>query len=173
MRRLGTVLALGALLCAAVPPAHAQQGVAEIGGRVLDEQGGALPGVTVLVTNQDTGIFREVITTGDGSYFAAQLTPGTYRVAAELPGFSRFERIDINLGIGRTQTVDVTLTVGALEETITVTGESPLVDLTSAEVGGNVGVDEMVELPSLGRNFFQFVGLMPGIQPTATSGSFG
>ena len=173
MRRLAVVLALGALLCAAATPALAQQGVAEVGGRVLDEQGGALPGVTVVVTNQDTGIFREVITTGDGSYFAAQLIPGTYMVAAELPGFSRFERRDLILGVGRTVTIDMTLQVGALEETITVTGESPLIDLTSAEVGGNVGVDEMVELPSLGRNFFQFIGLMPGIQPTATSGSFG
>ena len=60
------------------------QGTSEIGGRVLDDQGGALPGVNIVVTNE-TGLYREVTSGADGSYFASQLTPGRYRLSAKLP----------------------------------------------------------------------------------------
>ena len=153
-------------------PAVAQQGTAELRGRVLDQQGGALPGVAVLVTNEDTGVFREVVSSMDGSYFAGQLLPGTFRVTAELTGFRRFERRGLVIGVGRTITVDVTLNVGTLEETVTVTGASPLVDLTSAEVGGTVTGGELTDLPTGNRSYFAAVALMPGIQ-FAPSSSLG
>ena len=153
-------------------PAVAQQGTAELRGRVLDQQGGALPGVSVLITNEDTGVFREIISGADGSYFAGQLLPGTFRVTAELTGFRRFERRGLVIGVGRTITVDVTLNVGTLEETVTVTGASPLVDLTSAEVGGTVTGGELTDLPTGNRSYFAAVALMPGIQ-FAPSSSLG
>lgn len=68
--------------CLTGATAFGQQGFAELRGRVVDQQGEALPGVAVLITNQDTGVFREVVSGGDGSYFAGQLLPGTFAITA-------------------------------------------------------------------------------------------
>src|SRR5712691_10210166 len=78
MSRVPLVSVLAAFLLAAATPLLAQQGTAEIGGKVADEQGGALPGVAIVITNEDTGAFRDVTSGSDGSYFASQLTPGRY-----------------------------------------------------------------------------------------------
>ena len=155
---------LAAFLCVAAVPALAQQGTSEIGGRVTDEQGGILPGVTVLITNEATGVFREVVSGSDGSYFASQLTPGRYRLTAKLPSFKSFERGGLLLAVGKTLTIDVALAVGGLEETVRVIGESPLVDTTSVKVGGNIGTNELRELPAMNRNYFATVALLPGVQ---------
>src|SRR6266508_1683236 len=155
---------LAASLCVAAVPALAQQGTSEIGGRVTDEQGGILPGVTVLITNEATGVFREVVSGSDGSYFASQLTPGRYRLSAKLAGFRSFERGGLLLAVGKTLTIDVTLALGALEETVRVIAESPLVDTTSVKVGGNIGTQELSQLPAMNRNYFAAVALLPGVQ---------
>ena len=105
--------------------AIAQQGVAELRGRVVDEQGLSLPGVAILITNRDSGTFREAVTGGDGSYFASQMLPGTFTITAQLPGFATFERTDFAISVGRTLDLEIVMTVGQLEETITVSGESP------------------------------------------------
>jgi hypothetical protein len=160
-----------ALLVASV--AAAQQGTTELRGRVVDAQGAVLPGVTVTVRNQETGMFRETVSGGDGSFIASGLVPGTYQVSAELQGFKRFERRDLRLEVGKTASIDVTMAVGALEETITVTTESPLVDVTSKEIGGNITSDTLVNLPSVNGNFVGFVGLLPGIVPSISTESFG
>ncbi len=153
--------------------AVAQQGTTELRGRVIDAQGGVLPGVTVTVRNQETGMFRETVSGGDGSFIASGLVPGTYQVAAELQGFKKFERKDLRLEVGKTASIDVTMAVGSLEETITVTTESPLVDVTSKEIGGNITSETLVNLPSVNGNFVGFVGLLPGIVPSISTESFG
>src|SRR6266850_346745 len=91
MRRL-LIPFVVSVLCAAAFPAFAQQGTSEIGGKITDDQGGVLPGVTIILTNVNTGAFREVTSGADGSYFASQLTPGTYRLSAKLTSFRPFER---------------------------------------------------------------------------------
>jgi hypothetical protein len=164
MRRVRVGFYLAALLLAAAAPLYAQQGTAEIGGRVVDEQGGMLPGVILVITNEDNGAYREVTSGADGSYFASQLTPGRYRLTAKLPSFRNFERRGLVLEVGKTLTINVNLQIGDLQESVTVTGASPLVDLTSTEVGGNVGTAELSELPAINRNYFSVVALLPGIQ---------
>src|SRR5437867_2369163 len=164
MSRVPLVSVLAAFLLAAATPLLAQQGTAEIGGKVVDEQGGALPGVAIVITNEDTGAFRDVASGSDGSYFASQLTPGRYRMAAKLASFRTFERGGLLLAVGKTLTIDVTMAVGALEETVRVTAESPLVDTTSVKVGGNIGTQELSQLPAMNRNFFATVALLPGVQ---------
>ena len=173
MRKLTTFLAVVTLLGMTATTTLAQQGLTELRGRVTDEQGGALPGVTLLITNQDTGTFREVISSGDGSYFVAQLLPGTFTITAQLPGFRSFERTDYALSVGRTLDLDIVLTVGGIEETITVSGESPLVDLTSAEVGGTVQAEELLDLPLVNRSAFAAIALLPGLQfqPSSSMGN--
>jgi Carboxypeptidase regulatory-like domain len=152
------------LLSAIALPVRAQQGTAEISGRVTDEQSGALPGVTITFTNEETGVFREVTSGPDGTYFAPQLVPGRYRMVAKLANFHTFERGGLILQVGKTLTINATLTLGSLQETVTVAAESPLVDTTSAKVGGNIGTDELSELPAMNRNYFATVALLPGVQ---------
>ena len=159
---IGPVLA--AFLFAAATPLLAQQGTAEIGGKAIDEQGGALPGVAIVITNEETGVFREVTSGPDGGYFASQLTPGRYRITAKLASFRNFERGGLVLAVGKTLSINVTMALGALEETVRVTAESPLVDTTSVKVGGNIGTSELSQLPSMNRNYFAAVAMLPGIQ---------
>jgi hypothetical protein len=172
MRRTFLALACG-LAALAVSPAFAQQGqYSAVQGRVLDQQGGALPGVAVVVTHQESGMFRQVFSNDDGSYFVTGLIPGTYRITAELSGFSKYERRDVLLQIGNTATLDVTLAVGVLEENVTVTGESPLIDVSNKQIGANIGQAELAALPILNKNWMFAVSLAPGIQIQSSTASF-
>ena len=171
MPRFLTGLAL--LFALAAAPAWAQQGTTEVRGRVLDAQGAVLPGVTIVARNQATGMFRQTVSGADGTYLITAIPPGTYELTATLQGFNTFVRPDLRLEIGRTATIDVTLQVGSITEEVTVTAESPIVDTTSKEVGGNITARELVELPSVNRNFVGFVGLLPGIVPSISTESFG
>jgi hypothetical protein len=156
-----------------VATATAQQGTTEVRGRVLDSQGAMLPGATVTVRNQDTGMFRETVSGEDGTFFVSGIVPGLYAVDAALPGFKKLGLKDIRLEIGKTTTLDLQLAVGGVEETVSVSADTPLVDVTSKEVGGNITGRELVDLPSINRNFIGFIGLLPGIVPSISTESFG
>ena len=173
MRKLATFLTVAALIGSVATSTLAQQGRTELRGRVTDATGGALPGVTVLIQNEADGTFREVLTGGDGSYFAAQLLPGVFSVTATLPGFTSFQTTGYELRVGQTLPLDIILGVGAVEETVTVSGQAPLVDLTSAEVGGTLDSQELVEMPLQNRSAFAAISLLPGIQflPSESSGN--
>jgi hypothetical protein len=106
-----------------------------------------LPGVTVSVANIDTGDQRVVVTNESGLYRAPLLSLGTYRVAAELQGFKKFEQTGITLRAGQTAVIDIQLGVGAVSETITVTADSPLVDLAKIEQGRTLTEAEIKTLP--------------------------
>lgn len=168
MRSFRIALVAGLLTLAAIP-AIAQEGISSIQGRVLDQQGGVLPGVTVVVTHEESGMFRQVVSNADGSYFVTGIRPGRYRIAAELAGFKKYDQPNVLLEVGKTASLDLTLEVGSLEEVITVTSAAPLVDLTSKEVGGNVSEGELTELPNPSRNALVLVGLMPGVVVTRGS----
>ncbi len=161
MRRLLLGVSLFVVLFAAAP-AFAQQGTTELGGRVVDAQGAVLPGVTIVITNEDTGSVRELVSGNEGSYFAAQLIPGRYRITAKLEGFKALDRRGITLVVGQTTTLDLPMEVGGLAETLTVTGEAPLVDVTTAEIGGHISAEELNDLPSANRNYMAFIGNAPG-----------
>jgi hypothetical protein len=119
-RILVTMLALGALLLNA--PLYAQiGGSANLGGAVTDESGGALPGVTVTVTNTATGRAQTLVTAEDGRYRAVALVPGPYEVNAELQGFATLKRA-VTLVVGAEATLDLTLGVATLSETVNVVG---------------------------------------------------
>jgi len=165
MRRLLVrALVVATFLCTTAIPLFAQQGTSEIGGKVTDEQSAALPGVAIVITNEETGAVREVTSGPDGSYFASQLIPGRYRISAKLASFRTFERGGLVVPVGKTVTINFSMALGALEETVRVTAESPLVDTTSVKVGGNIGSTELSELPAMNRNYFATVALLPGVQ---------
>jgi hypothetical protein len=167
------VSALVATLLALALPVAAQQGTTEVRGRVIDSQGAVLPGVTVTVRNQDTGMYRETVSGSDGSFIASGMVPGRYLISAELQGFKKFERRDLVLEVGKTSSIEVALEVGTVNETVTVKSESPLVDVTSKEIGGNITSETLVQLPSVNGNFIGFIGLLPGIVPSISTESFG
>src|SRR5689334_9137402 len=108
MRKRVWSLVLGAVLACAAS-AFAQQGTTEIKGKVVDDQGATVPGASVVVKNQETGMFRETVSGPDGTYFVGGILPGTYEVNAELQGFKKLGLKDIRLEIGKTTTLDLKL----------------------------------------------------------------
>jgi hypothetical protein len=153
--------------------ASAQESAAELRGRVLDAQDAAVPGVSITITNQATGVYRQTVTNGDGTYFITAISPGIYSLDAELSGFKKYNRRDLRLDLGRTTTLDVRLELGALTETVSVTADTPLVDITSKEIGGNVTNREVTSLPSVNGNFVGMVALLPGVIANISTESFG
>jgi Ca-activated chloride channel homolog len=106
-----------------------------IEGTVADENGGVLPGVTVLLTRGETGESRDAVTNERGFYRFLALASGRYSLVAELSGFSAYRREGIEIGPGEGRRVDVVLRIASVEETVTVTGETPLIDSRSTSIG--------------------------------------
>jgi Carboxypeptidase regulatory-like domain len=161
MRTSAFVVAV-ALVCSIGAVVRAQQGTASVAGKVTDAQGGLLPGVNIIVTNEESGVYREVVTGAEGSYAVSQIIPGRYRMSATLEGFKTLDRRGVTLTVGQTTTLNLQMEVGGLAETLTVTGEAPLVDVSSATVGGHISAEELNDLPSANRNYMAFVGNVPG-----------
>src|SRR5262245_37800882 len=120
----------------------AQQGTGEMRGKVLDAQNAVLPGVNVVAKNEATGTFREAVSGADGPLFLTALTPGLYEVTAQRSGFKKYQRKGNSVSVGKTLSIDVQLEIGGLEQEVTVTGESPLVDTTTKQLGGSVTTQE-------------------------------
>src|SRR6266508_1665709 len=113
MRSLAIAVLSGILTLTAIPTAAQGQSSA-VQGRVVDESGAALRGVVVLVTHQGSGMFRQVVSNADGSYFVTGILPGPYRITAEVPGFKKYDRSDVLLQIGNTTTLDIRLALGGV-----------------------------------------------------------
>jgi hypothetical protein len=153
--------------------AYAQQGTADLRGRVADQQGSAIPAVPIVVRNQESGLFRETVSGPDGTFLLSGMNPGVYEVTAELVGFRKYHTRGIELAVGRSTQLEIRLELGAVAETVTVTGESPLVDTSSKAIGGNVSAKEFVDLPSFNRNFTGYLALVPGVVSTVSATTFG
>jgi hypothetical protein len=131
---------------------------------VKDAQGGALPGVTVTATSPDMIRPASATTDAEGYYRLVNLPPGTYEITAELPGFSAFRREGILLRGGATFQVDITMALGTLQETITVTGETPMLEVSKAGNVLNIDGEFQKELPIHGRrNWTDFLEITPGV----------
>ncbi|OLC41956.1 MAG: hypothetical protein AUH43_23550, partial [Acidobacteria bacterium 13_1_40CM_65_14] len=156
-----------------VGTAGAQQGTGELRGKVVDAQSAVLPGVAVVAKNEASGQFREIVSGSDGSFFMSALTPGSYELSGELAGFKKYSRRGVRVEVGKTVSIDVQLEVGGIEQQVTVTAESPLVDTTSKQLGGSVPTQELQDVPSLNRNFTSYLSLLPGITSTISVDSFG
>jgi hypothetical protein len=164
MRRTVPFL-LALLLILHALPAFAQSQAANgaIEGTVRDNSGGVLPGVTIALVNTDTGAQRIVVTNESGLYRAVLLPLGTYRLAAELAGFKKYEQAGIELSAGRTAEINVTMQVGDLNETVSVTADSPIVDPAKIDLGRNLNEREVKNLPLVSRNPYNFALLQPGV----------
>jgi outer membrane receptor protein involved in Fe transport len=162
-RAVAVVIAL--VIGLGFPAIGAAQGAgANVGGVVTDDTGGSLPGVTVTVTNKSNGAVQTIVTSADGRYRAVALQPAPYEIAAELGGFATVRKA-ITLNVGAEQTVDFKMGISNLEETLTVTGESPLVEVAKAAPTSVVTGDQIEQLPVLSRNFLALAQLLPGAAP--------
>ncbi len=148
MRRLLGVLSLLVFSLLVSIPASAQIEQGRLTGIVKDNSGGVLPGVTVTVTSPALIGQRTTITEADGRYLITSLPSGAYIVKFELAGFQTMERTGIRLTQGSTLSIDMDLQVATLNETVTVTGESPVIDTTSTKVGAEFSGEALVGIPS-------------------------
>jgi hypothetical protein len=165
-RRLSfAALGLALVLVLAGPAVHAQSSAinGNIEGIVRDSSGGILPGVSVTVTNVDTGALATVTTNERGVYRATLLPLGAYRVSAAIDGFKRSERGGVSLLAGQTAVVDFALEVGSMTESVEVTVEAPLVDTARIEQGRTLSNAEIKTLPLTSRNPYNFALLQPGV----------
>src|SRR5688572_13883994 len=166
-RSSGTLLVLSVLLL--LPSAAYAQGA--ITGVVRDTSGAVLPGVTVEAASPVLiEKVRSVVSDETGQYRIVDLRPGIYAVTFVLPGFSTVRREGIELSGTFVATINADLKVGALEETITVTGETPIVDVQSAKVQQTVSKDILNAIPS-SRNVGGIQALIPGMNQTTDSGN--
>ena len=156
--RFALLLAFTALLALG---AFAQGSGGALHGRVADETGGALPGVTVTATNDATGFSRSTVTGSDGAYSLPALPVGTYSVNADLSGFSAVTTKNVDVFVATDRALNITLKQAAVKEQITVTAEAPLV-ATSPSVGTVVSQKELENLPLNGRQFANLGSLAPG-----------
>ncbi len=161
------------LLIFLISPLFAQQGSAELRGRVSSPDGASLPGVTVAIKHQESGTLRQTVSDAKGIYVLSSVIPGAYELTAELSGFRNFRRRNVRLEVGRTSTVDIKLELGTMAGEVTVTAAAPIIDVTSKEVGGNITTKELTELPSVNRNFIGFIAALPGVVPNISTESFG
>ena len=149
------------------------QNTGTILGTVKDQTDAVLPGAAVTITNVETGISRTAVTGSRGSYRVPALNAGTYTVQATMTGFQTGIRQGINLTIGREAVVDVVLNVGDVTEQVTVTGEAPLIETTTATVGGVVDSQQMRDIPLNARSFIELVPLQAGAVLSETGGQSG
>jgi hypothetical protein len=166
MRPLGKsawLVVSAAAVLLACHPLLAQTNTGRILGRVTDSTGAALNGASVIVTDLERGVSRSLTTGEAGTYVAPELLPGSYKVRAEAKGFKSVERINITLEVAKDIVVDFQLQPGEVKETVVVSEEIPLLDTTSATLGGTLSNNEINDLPLSGRNYENLLQLRPGV----------
>ena len=167
--------ACGVLLAALlVLPATASAQTAELRGSVADTTGSALPGVTVTIVNSATGVERVFVTDAQGAFRAPALQPGPYTVESTLTGFGTDTK-KVVLTVGQVADVKVSLSVGAIQESVQVVGRSAVeIETTKSDLSAVVNQEQLSELPVLNRGFVGLAQLLPGGGPARTAdGRFG
>ncbi len=134
-----------------------------IAGTVTDPSDAVIPGVTVRATNKDTGVSASAVSNAAGGYHIPFLLPGPYRVTAELTGFKRFVRDNIEVRVGETVGLAIRLEVGAVSETVEVSETTPLLDTTGSSLGQVFDQRRIQELPQRGYNPMELTLLAPGV----------
>src|SRR5262245_31673615 len=164
MTRRILVPLVGVLILAGASPLLWAQGDGGLRGTVKDSQGGVLPGVTVTARSPEMIAPTVAVTDESGAYRLVNLPPGTYSITAELSGFSTFKREGVLLRAGATFQVDITMEVGTLAETITVTSDSPMIEVTAPSNVLNIDADFQKEVPVVASHFWSdFLQYTPGV----------
>ncbi|HEY0558629.1 MAG TPA: TonB-dependent receptor, partial [Thermoanaerobaculia bacterium] len=158
---------LSAVLLLTAAAMAAAQTTGTIVGRVTDEGGGTLPGVTVEARSPALQGTSTAVTDGSGAYRLNLLPPGDYTVSFVLDGFAKESRQEVHVGLDQNTTLSTTLRA-ALTQEITVTGDVPVIDTTSTTVGVNLDTRAIETLPT-GRNYSSVVQITPGVSSDANA----
>ena len=169
------VLCVAAGFAAAARPAYGQGGTATatLAGRITDAVGGVVPGVTVTLTPLATNQSRMVVTNEEGRYTFPGLQPGRYSMTLELAGFATATRPEITLNVGAVATIDQEMRVSQLQETITVTGEAPIVESARTDLSTVISRGQIESLPTNSRNYLDFTLLTPATVENVSTTSQG
>ncbi len=173
MQRIAVRLVVGVLLTiVSAGSLYGQGALSEVNGTAVDQSGAVLPGVSVTLTEETTGLVRTAVSNETGRWILPALQPGRYNVKAELAGFQTQNRAGLVVNVGQALTINLTLPVGTLSDQVTVTAEAPLVEVTKSEVGTNITAQNIDALPTAGRQQYALLQLVPGLTPTLAAGSF-
>src|SRR5262245_14758518 len=169
MRRLKVhpIIMLSASFMALTATALGQ--TAQVTGRIGDQSGAVVPGAQVTVTHQKTGLARESVSNGEGYFTIPLLPPGEYRIAVKKDGFKPVVRPDVALNVEQVARLDFTLETGAVSDTVTITGDAPIMNTETSSVGQVVDNKTVVTLPLNGRNYSQLAALASGATPNPGS----
>ena len=164
MRQVRQMVAVVSVILGLAVPAVAQSGLGGLRGVIVDAQGGALPGVTVTATAPEMLGPQSAVSNERGEYRLINLAPGTFTITAELTGFATFRREGILIRTGSTFQVDVTMQLSSLQETITVSGDSPMIEVDKASNVLNIDGEFQRLMPiQARRNYSDFLELTPGV----------
>ena len=161
MRR--NLLGTAVLLLLGCTSALAQQTTGNIAGRVLDQQGAAVPGATLTANNPQTGFTRTEPSDSEGLYRLTALPVGVYDVTAELPGFATASRQAVEVSVATTVSIDFDLRIAGIAETVNVVGAASLIERTGSSVGQVVDPHRIERLPLNGRQFANLAATVPGV----------
>jgi len=160
IRKLSGAAALVLLACATT---FAQQTTGTVTGRVVDQQGAAVPGATVTAKSPTTGFTRTETSDTEGVYRLSALPVGVYEVTAELSGFSTVSKKDVEVNVAQVVAIDFAMKIATLAETVNVTGATPLIETTSSSVGGIIDPKRIENIPLNGRQFANLAATIPGV----------
>ncbi|MDE2304785.1 MAG: carboxypeptidase regulatory-like domain-containing protein, partial [Gammaproteobacteria bacterium] len=170
-RQAGLLVLLTALALA-LPPARtarAQAITGSVAGTIRDASGGVLPGVTITLTGPSLQRASETTTTAeDGTYRLPLIPPGVYSVTAELSGFTMQRRDDVEVALHRQTTLDFTMSLAKVSESVVVSAVAPVVEVTRSDTSSRVSQHTIESLPLNGRNFTDLITLVPGARPDPT-----
>ena len=171
-RTLAVGFAIALLFLMLPPTSSAQHQLGAIQGTITDASKAVMPGVSVTVTNLDTGIARSTVTNETGLYRVVSLDPGRYKVTAELQGFRPATQNDVILSVGATLGVNFALAPGAVSEAIEVRAVAPDIQTEKAEISAVVEQKKINDLPLVGRNVLALAALQPGINGIPSTADF-
>ncbi|HMV85803.1 MAG TPA: TonB-dependent receptor [Blastocatellia bacterium] len=159
---MGKLMALLLVFCAGLTPVFAQTNTGRLVGTIASTDG-VISGAKVTVTDDKTGKDREVTSAGDGTFIVPQLEVGTYTVKVTASGFKTFTATAVKIDIGREYSLPVALEVGRVEEAVTVTAGTDVLNATTGELSNTVSNKQIIELPLNGRNPLNLIALQPGV----------
>jgi len=158
-------LGLAASIWLMMAPSVLAQGTSTFNGRVLDQGDAVVPGVTISATNTATGVVRTTVTNAEGVYSMPGLDLGVYNVTAEIAGFAPSARERVTLALNATITIDFRLSLAGIQESLTVTGNAPLIEVTQSAMVSTIETTELQNLPMITRSINGMLELLPGATP--------
>jgi len=164
--KFGTLVVILTLLTSGL--SYAQRLTGKIVGRVTDAEGTPLPGVAAEISSPALmGGTRSQVTSENGRYRFVNLPPGTYKIVFKLEGFQTLERENLIASVGKTLTENIVIEQLTLEESITITAESPIVDVTKSGMSTTYGKDELEKIPAGRYSMYDIIKQHPGVQQTS------